>query len=126
MGSDRGFGAVFAVVFGLAGLLPMLSGREPRLWALGMAVLVAICALIKPSLLRPFNGVWFAFGQALHHVVTPVVMGLLFFLVVTPVGIAMRLSGKDPMHRKRDPGAASYWSARCPPGPGPGSMKHQF
>lgn len=72
---------------------------------------------------RALTRVW---GVALHHVIVPVAMGLLFFLAVTPVGLLLRAVGKDSARRRRDPAAASYWIVRDPPGPAPDSMKNQF
>lgn len=126
MGSERSFGLVFTAVFIIIGLWPLKVGGDMRLWALGVASAFLIIALVAPRALRPLNLLWFKFGQLLHHVVTPVVMGLLFFLVVTPVGLLMRATGKDPMRLRRDPTAASYWIERSPPGPPPDSMKNQF
>lgn len=126
MGSDRSFGLVFAVVFALVGLAPLRHGAEPRLWALALAVTFLVAALAAPGMLRPLNRLWFRFGLLLHHVVTPVVMGLLFFVVVTPVGLLMRATGKDPLRLRRDSAAASYWIERQPPGPAPASMRQQF
>lgn len=126
MGSERSFGLVFAVVFALIGLWPLKSGGDVRLWALGAAVAFLVAALAVPRALKPLNIVWFKFGQALHHVMTPLVMGLLFFLTVTPIGLLMRATGKDPMRLKRDPQATTYWITRTPPGPSADSMKTQF
>lgn len=127
MGSERSFGIVFAVVFALIGLWPLTGeGGTARLWALGAGFAFLVVALVQPRALRPFNILWFKFGMLLHHIVTPVVMGLLFFVTVTPIGLLMRATGKDPMRLKRAPGAASYWIARTPPGPAPESMKNQF
>lgn len=125
-GSERGFGIVFFVVFLIIGLWPMLSGGAPRLWSLGIAAVFLPIALIRPGLLSPLNRVWFLFGLLLHTIVTPVIMGLLFFLTVTPTGIIMRLMGKDPLHRRLDPEAKTYWIERNPPGPDPQSMRNQF
>ncbi|KAF0225567.1 MAG: hypothetical protein FD176_253 [Rhodospirillaceae bacterium] len=126
MGSERSFGIVFAVVFVLIGLWPLKAGGDLRLWALGLAVLFLVAAFVAPKLLKPLNLVWFKFGLLLHKIMTPLIMGLLFFLTVTPVGMLMRATGKDPMRLKRDPAATSYWISRDPPGPQPDSMKNQF
>jgi large-conductance mechanosensitive channel len=83
-------------------------------------------ALFAPKLLRPMNRVWFKFGLLLHHIINPLVMGLLFFLTVTPVAILMRLSGKDPLRLKSAPAARSYWIPRPPSGPASTTMKRQF
>jgi hypothetical protein len=126
VGSERSFGLVFAAVFTIIALLPLKDGEPVRLWALAVAAVFAVAALLLPRLLKPLNLLWFRFGMVLHHIVTPLVMGLLFFVTVTPVGVLMRLSGKDPMRLKADAGAASYWIARQPPGPAPETMKQQF
>ena len=126
LGSDRSFGLVFAALFALIGAAPLRHGADARLWALALAAAFLMLALVAPKALRPLNWLWFRFGLALHHVVTPVVMGLLFFLVVSPIGLLMRASGKDPLRLRRAPEAASYWIVRQPPGPAPESMKNQF
>ena len=126
MGSERSFGLVFAVVFAIIALWPLKAGGDIRPWAAGAAVAFALAALVVPRALKPLNIVWFKFGMVLHHVMTPLIMGLLFFVTVTPVGMLMRATGKDPMRLKRDPKAASYWIVRTPPGPAPESMKNQF
>ncbi|MBR9972771.1 SxtJ family membrane protein [Magnetospirillum sulfuroxidans] len=126
MGSERSFGFIFTAVFAIIGLWPLKSGGDIRLWALAVAVLFLIVALARPALLKPLNLIWFKFGLLLHSIMTPLIMGLLFFLTVTPVGLLMRATGKDPMRLKRDASAASYWIPRDPPGPKPDSMKTQF
>jgi len=126
MGSNRAFGGVFAVVFAIVAALPLKDGGEPYWWAAGVAGAFALLALVWPRALRPLNFVWFLIGMALHRVVSPVVMGFLFFLTVTPVGLLMRLTGKDPLRLRRVPGAASYWIVRTPPGPAGESMRRQF
>jgi hypothetical protein len=83
-------------------------------------------ALVRPSLLSPLNRLWFMFGLLLHKIVTPVIMGLIFFLTVTPTGLIMRLSGRDPLRLRRDPEAKTYWIEREPPGPDPETMRNQF
>ncbi|MGE4280949.1 MAG: SxtJ family membrane protein [Magnetospirillum sp.] len=126
MGSERSFGVVFAVVFAIVALLPLKSGGDVRLWAVAVAVAFLAVSLTVPKVLRPLNLIWFKFGLLLHKIMTPLIMGLLFFLTVTPVGLLMRATGKDPMRLKRDPAATSYWISRDPPGPAPASMKNQF
>ncbi|MEO0035440.1 MAG: hypothetical protein RLZZ501_1463 [Pseudomonadota bacterium] len=125
MGSNRAFGLVFATVFGVVAALPLRDGGEPVWWAAGVAAAFALIALIYPRALKPLNFVWFLIGLGLHRVVSPLVMGLLFFVTVTPVGLLMRLSGKDPLRLKRDPTATSYWIERAP-GPAADSMRRQF
>jgi hypothetical protein len=77
-------------------------------------------------LLRPFNRLWFRFGLLLSRVVNPLVMGLLFYFTVTPIGLIMRALGKDPLRLRFDRGARTYWIDRQPPGPEPETMRQQF
>mgnify|MGYP001806346441 CR=1 FL=1 len=125
-GSERSFGIVFAVVFAIVGSWPLKDGGDIRPWALALAIVFLIAALAAPRVLKPLNLLWFRFGLLPHKIMTPLIMGLLFFLTVTPVGLLMRATGKDPMRLRRDPAAASYWIVRDPPGPRPDSMKNQF
>ena len=124
--SDRSFGIVFAVVFAVVWLWPLVFDGRPRWWALVLAAAFLIVALAAPRLLAPANRLWTKFGTLLHHVVSPVVLGFLFYLVVTPTGMIMRGFGKDPLRLRPKPKAESYWIDRRPPGPPPESMPHQF
>lgn len=124
--SNRGFGVVFAVVFAIVALAPLRHGEPVRLWALGLAALFLSVALIAPQLLAPLNWLWTRFGLLLHGVVNPIVMGLLFYVTVTPIGLMMRALGKDPLRLRFDREARSYWIERRPPGPAPESMRQQF
>lgn len=126
IGSEKGFGIVFAVVFLIVALWPLPFGGTVRLWALAVAAALVGIAYLVPRLLRPFNLVWFRFGLLLHKIVNPVVMGLIFFGAVLPTGLLMRLFGKDPLRLGFDKDAASYWIDRDPPGPDPSSMRNQF
>lgn len=125
-GSERSFGLVFAAVFGIVAGWPMIDGAEPSLWALAVAGGFLGTAFIAPVLLRPLNLLWFKFGQALHRVTSPLIMGLLFFTTITPMALLMRLFGKDPLNRRFDAAAESYWIHRQPPGPAPDSLRNQF
>ena len=125
-GSDRGFGFVMAGAFTVAGLFPLLDGGAPRWWALAVAGAVLAAALVKAELLAPFNKVWIKIGLVMHRIVSPVVLALLFYGVVTPTGLIMRALGKDPLRLRFDRNAESYWIRRDPPGPDPESMKNQF
>ncbi len=125
-GSDRAFGIVFAVMFCLIGLWPVMSGRPSRPWALGLALLFLAAAFLTPRLLAPLNRLWFRLGLVLHHVVNPIVMGLVYFAAVVPTALIVRARGKDLLRLKRDPAAESYWIKRDPPGPPAGSMSNQF
>jgi fatty acid desaturase len=124
--SDRSFGIVFAVVFVIIGLWPFLFGEVVRWWALAIAVVFGVLAAVRPGLLAPLNWLWTKFGLLLNGIVSPLVMGLLFYLVITPFALVMRLTGKDLLHLKRDPKAHSYWILREPPGPSPETIKNQY
>ncbi len=124
--SNRVFGLVFAAVFTMIGLWPLVQVAGVRLWALAVAVVFLATAVIRPAFLTPLNRLWTRFGLLLHAVVNPVVMGLLFYLMITPTAYVMRWLGKDHLNLRWDPAAKSYWIERRPPGPAPESMKNQF
>jgi hypothetical protein len=124
--SDRSFGIVFTVVFAIVGLWPLIGGGSVRLWSLSIAGALLAISLIRPSLLAPFNRLWMRFGLLLHGVTNPIIMGLVFFLAVTPTALILKLMGKDPLRRRFDREVRSYWIERTPPGPDPESMKNQF
>jgi hypothetical protein len=124
--SERSFGIVMGIFFALVGLLPLLHGGAVRWWALGLAAVFLTLGWLWTAPLRPFNRLWFRFGLLLSRIISPVVLALLFYVTVTPVGLLMRAFGKDPMRLRRNTATESYWIAREPPGPAPESMKHQF
>ena len=126
VGSERSFGLVFAAVFAIIGLWPLVGGEIVRFWALGVAGGFLAVGLVYPRALRPLNLIWFRFGLLLHKIVNPLIMGLLFYVTIMPIGLIMRALGKDPLHRRFDPDADSYWVQRTPPGPAPETMKNQF
>ena len=125
-GSERGFGLVFATVFTVIGLWPLIGGAPIRAWALIVAAAFLCLALVLPRALAPANRLWFRFGHLLHQVVTPVVMSALFFGAVTPTAFLLRVFGKDSLGLEKDCEAESYWIPREPPGPAPETMKNQF
>lgn len=123
MGSERSFGLVFAALFALLALLPLVHHHPVRWWALPVAALFMAAALIRPALLAPLNRLWFRFGLALGKVMTPVAMGLLFVIAVIPTALVMKLCRKDPMQRRLSQEAATYWERReAQPGP----MREQY
>lgn len=124
--SDRSFGFVFAAVFALIALWPLLHQGGVRVWALVVAAAFALIAVVRPALLATPNRLWMKLGLLLGKIVAPIALGILFYAVLTPLGVLMRMTGKDPLRLKRDPSAASYWIPREPPGPPPGSMTNQF
>ena len=125
-GSDRGFGLVFAAVFALIGAWPLIGLAAPRWWAFGFAAAFALTALVVPRVLGPFNRAWLMLGRAMHRVMSPLVMGAIYFLCVTPTGWIMRLRGKDLLELRRRPDLASYWIVRPPTDTEVDSMKNQF
>ena len=124
--SDRNFGLVFAGFFGILTVLAWHAGRASAPWLCGIAVVLAAIALAAPGLLAWPRRLWLKLGHALHTVVSPVILAVMYFGVITPTAALMRLAGHDPMRRRRDPKAASYWIVRDPPGPTPDSMRNQF
>ena len=124
--SDRSFGWVFTVAFAVIGLLPLLRHRPIRVWALAVSAAIAAVTLLRPAVLHSANRLWTRFGLLLNKIISPVVTSLLFYLVVTPIGLLMRLFGQDPLRLRFDRQSVSYWIERTPPGPAPDSMSHQF
>ncbi len=124
--SDRSFGIVFAVVFLIIGCWPLVSGGGLRWWSMGIAAAFALIAAVAPAVLATPNRLWLKFGLLLGKIVSPIALGILFYLILAPVGFLVRLSGKDPLRLKLDPKAGSYWIDRKPPGPPPDSMTNQF
>jgi len=124
--SDRSFGFVFAAFFAV--LATYNWWHQRAIWPLYLAVAVAFLAvaLLWPNALAPANRLWTKLGHILGMIVSPIVLSLMFFLVVTPTGLLMRLLGKDPLRLRRDSGAGSYWIVRRPPGPPGDSMGEQF
>ena len=124
--TDRVFGLVFAGAFLLFAVWPLFH-REPfRWWWCAAAAAFGAIALTKPALLAGLNRLWIKLGVLLGKVVSPIALGLLFYLVLTPIGVVMRLAGKDPLRLKFDSAVSSYWIRREPPGPPPDSMTNQF
>lgn len=124
--SDRSFGVVFAVVFALIGLWPLIGGGAVRLWPLIVAAAFLLAAVVRPKILAALNLLWFRFGLLLHRLTNPLIMGLVFYLAVTPTALIMRALGKDPLRRRLDRTAKTYWIERRPPGPAGETMKQQF
>jgi hypothetical protein len=124
--SNRAFGIVFTVVFLVIALWPLVNGEGPRLWALVVAGGFLLLAIAFPRYLAPLNRLWARFGVLLHKVVNPIILGLMFVLAITPVALIFRALGKDPLNRRFDPDAESYWIKREDVGPPPETMRNQF
>ena len=124
--SERVFGLTFAGLFIFIACWPLFRGEPLRWWAIGVAAVIALIAMSKPSLLTGPNNLWIKLGVQLGKVVSPIALGILFYAVFTPLGFVMRLAGKDSLRLKFDPDAETYWLERIPPGPPPDSMTNQF
>jgi hypothetical protein len=124
--SNRSFGLVFSVAFVIIGLWPLYYGHSARYWAFIIASVFLLLAGFVPRILGPLNMLWSWLGALLHRIVTPIVMSVIFFLVLTPVAYAMKAFGKDPLRLGWDKNAKSYWIERKPAGPEPQTMTQQF
>ena len=120
--SNRSFGIVFFVVFLLIALYPLTYGGEIRIWSLIISIIFLILGLLNSKILAPLNKIWFKFGILLGKIVSPLIMGIIFFLVVTPIGLIMRLLGKDVLNLKYNKNK-SYWIEKNGP---KSKMKNQF
>ena len=123
-GSERSFGFVFAAVFCIVALFPLLDDGVVRLWALAVAAIFSLAAFFFTAALKPLNRIWFKFGMLLHKIVNPIIMGLMFYLTIMPIGLIMRLSGKDILNLHIDKTASTYWITR--ESPERDSLKNQF
>ncbi len=122
VGSNRSFGIVFFVVFLLVGLYPLLKNNDIRIWSLIVSSVFLLLGLKNSKILTPLNILWFKFGMMLGKYVSPIVMGLVFFLVVTPTGIIMKIFNKDLLKLKKR-NINSYWIKRDDQ---KSDMKNQF
>ena len=122
-GTERNFGLVFAAVFVIISLYPVWFGKNMHLWACIIAFIFFFFAIFLPKALIVPNKLWFKLGAFLGAIVSPIIMGMIFFLTVTPTGIIMRLLGKDILNQKIDKTIKSHWIKR---GENLSSMKNQF
>ncbi len=106
--SNRNFGIVFFIVFLIIALWPILKQNEIRIWSLIISFIFFVLGLINSKLLAPLNKLWFKFGILLGNIIAPIVMGIVFFLVVTPTGLIMRFFRKDILKLKKN-SSDSYW-----------------
>ena len=122
IGSNRSFGIVFFVVFLLIAIYPLINGGDIRIWSGIISFIFLVLGLLNSSILTPLNKIWFKFGIFLGKIISPLIMGIIFFLVVTPIGIIMRLFGKDVLNLKYNKNR-SYWIEKNGP---KSKMKNQF
>ncbi len=120
--SNRSFGIVFFVVFLLIAFYPLINSGEIRIWSVLISLIFLILGLLNSKILAPLNKLWFKFGIFLGKIISPIIMGIIFFLVVTPIGLLMRLLGKDLINLKYN-NNKSYWIEKKGP---KSKMKNQF
>ena len=106
--SNKSFGVVFFIVFFLFGIWPALKGNDVRYWSIFLSLIFLILGLLNSKLLSPLNRLWFKFGIILGNFIAPIIMGLVFFLVVTPIGLIRKLLGKDLINLKKNKDK-TYW-----------------
>ena len=120
--SNRSFGIVFFVVFLIIALYPLTYNGEIRVWFLIISLIFLILGLLNSKILSPLNKLWFKFGVYLGKIISLLILGIIFFLVVTPIGLIMRLLGKDILNLKYN-NKKSYWIEKNDP---ESKMKNQF
>ena len=120
--TNRNFGIVFFIVFLIIGIYPMLNEEDVRLWSLIISVIFLMLGILNSEVLTPLNKIWFRFGIFLGKIFSPLIMALIFFLVVTPIGLIMRFIGKDVLNLKFN-NDKSYWVEKKGP---KSKMKNQF
>ena len=121
--SNRSFGLLFFVVFLIVSLWPLTSVGSIRIWSAIISAVFLILGLINSRLLTPLNVLWFKLGMILGAIISPIVMGIVFFLVVTPTGFILRIMGKDLLNKKYEKKKETYWIKR---NASIGTMKRQF
>ena len=122
LGSNRSFGIVFFIVFILIAFYPLINQGEVRIWSIVISLFFLILVITNSKILTPLNRIWFKFGLFLGKIISPIIMGIIFFLVVTPIGLIMRLFGKDVINLKFNSNK-SYWIEKNEP---KSKMKNQF
>ncbi len=120
--SNRSFGILFSIVFAIIAFWPTINGNPMRLWSIPISVIFLVLGLLNSKLLNPLNIVWVKFGELLGRIVAPIVMAIIYFIIVTPIGLFMRLIGKDLLNIKFSK-SNTYWIKREKK---VGSMKKQF
>jgi hypothetical protein len=124
--SNRSFGWTFSGIFLAAGVYGLWRGGAVLSWLLVAAVVMAAVTVTREAWLTPLNRAWMRLGLLLGRVVNPLVLGVIFFGVFTPVGLVMRMFGRDAMVRRFEPELETYWLKRDPPGPADDSYRNMF
>ena len=120
--SNRSFGIVFFLFFILIAFYPIINQGEVRVWSIFISLFFLILGIINSTILTPLNKLWFKLGIFLGKIISPLIMGIIFFIVVTPIGFFMRLLGKDLLNLKFN-NNKSYWIQKTGP---KSKMKDQF
>ena len=108
IGSNKSFGIVFFFVFLIVGIYPILKGNEPHYWSIIISVIFLILGLLNSIYLTPLNKLWFKFGILLGQIISPIVMGIVFFIVVTPIALFMKILNKDVLNLNKN-NKKTYW-----------------
>ena len=122
IGSNRSFGIVFFILFLLIALYPTINSEDIRMWSVILSLIFLVLGLLDSKILTPLNKIWFKFGILLGRIVSPFIMGIIFFFVVTPIGLLMRILGKDLLNLKYNKNK-TYWIEKTGP---KSKMKNQF
>ncbi len=120
--SNKNFGLTFFIVFLIISFWPLMHNEQIRIWSLVIALIFLILGMSNSKILTPLNTIWFKFGLILGRIVSPIVMGIIFFLIVTPISIIMKILGKDLLNLKYN-NQKSYWIEKRGP---KSKMKNQF
>ena len=120
--SNKSFGIVFFIVFLIVAIYPLINNEEVRIWSIILSLIFLVLGLTNSKILNPLNKLWFKFGIVLGKIISPIIMGIIFFLVVTPIGFIMRMFGKDLLNLKYNSNK-TYWIEKTDP---KSKMKNQF
>ena len=110
--SEKSFGILFGVVFIIISVWPLFYSNSLRVWSLILAITFFLITFLKPSLLKPFNNAWIKLGELLGRIIAPIVMAIVYFLILTPISLLVRLFGKDLIGMKFSNDIKSYWIKR--------------
>ena len=121
--SNKSFGLVFFVIFIIIALWPLLNDGNIRIWSIIVSIIFLTLGLLNSKILTPFNKLWMRFGVLLGSIVSPIVMGVVYFGIITPIGLIMKLFGKDVLNLKLDKNKKTYWTLKKKI---PSKMKDQF
>ena len=121
--SNKSFGLVFFVIFIIIALWPLLNDGNIRIWSIIISIIFLILGLLNSKILTPFNKLWMRLGALLGIIVSPIVMGVVYFGIITPIGLIMKLFGKDVLNLKLDKNKKTYWTLKKKI---PSKMKDQF